>query len=238
MVKLWNTREFTQFLGCPDYDAKPRCKTTVPLDEEGNPSPPKVSDELCPKCGKNLIIKSGRRGKFFACTGYPDCNQTMQIGEDGKPVPRPEVEAECPECGTAMITRYGRLGPFLGCPTYPKCRGTLPLLKLADGSFKVGSRGERDNLPKVDIDCERCGSKMSIKRSSRGAFLGCSAYPKCKATARLPKDIELPPPPAPEPFGEDCDLCGKPLVIRHGRRGPFAACSGYPACKNTKNIPA
>jgi DNA topoisomerase I len=236
MVQLWNTREFTQFLGCPDYDAKPRCKTTVPLDEEGKPSPAKVSDELCPKCNLNLVIKTGRRGKFFACTGYPECKQTFEIGEDEKPVPRPEVEAPCPECDETLIVRFGRLGPFLGCPAYPKCRGTLPLIKKEDGSFEAGQKGARDNMPKVDIKCERCGAAMAIKRSGRGPFLGCTAYPKCRSTAKIPKDVKLPPKPKPQPFGEDCDMCGKPLVIRQGRRGPFAACSGYPGCKNTKNI--
>jgi DNA topoisomerase-1 len=79
---------------------------------------------------------------------------------------------------------------------------------------------------------------MAIKRSSRGPFLGCTAYPKCKSTAKLPPGIELPPPPKPQPLGEDCPDCGKPLVVRQGHRGPFVACSGYPDCKYTRNVEA
>ena len=235
MVKLYNTREFSQFLGCPDY---PECKTTVPLDDDGKPAPTEESEETCPKCEKNLQIKSGRRGKFFACSGYPDCKQTFEIGEDGKPVPRPEVEAPCPECETPMVVRHGRLGAFLGCPTYPKCRGTLPLIKKEDGTWEVGQKGEAEGMPKVDVKCERCGSGMAIKRSRRGPFLGCTAFPKCRGTAKMPEGIELPKPPAPKPAGEDCEQCGKPMVIRAGRRGSFIACTGYPECRNTKNVEA
>ncbi len=235
MQKLYNTREFTQFLGCPDY---PECKTTVPLDEEGNPLPEEESEFTCPKCERKLVLKSGRRGRFFACSGYPDCSQTFDVGEDGAPAPRPEIEADCPECETPMVVRAGRRGQFLGCPRYPDCTGTLPLIQRADGGWEVGEKGQRADLPKVDVKCERCGSPMGIKFSRRGPFLGCTAYPKCKGTAQLPKDIELPKKKEPEPYGEDCDQCGKPLLVRQGRRGPFVACSGYPACRNTKDFVA
>src|SRR5690606_8428782 len=202
MQKLYNTREFTQFLGCPDY---PECKTTVPLDDDGNPLPEEESEFTCPKCEKKLVLKSGRRGRFFACSGYPDCSQTFDVGEDGAPAPRPEIEADCPECETPMVVRAGRRGQFLGCPRYPDCTGTLPLIQRADGGWEVGEKGQRGDLPKVDVKCERCGSAMGIKFSRRGPFLGCTAYPKCKGTAQLPRDIELPKKKEPEPYGDDCD---------------------------------
>jgi len=235
MRKMYNTNEFTRFLGCSAY---PECKTTIPLDEEGRPQPEKEIDEPCPKCGERLVLKSGRRGRFFACSAYPECKQTLEVGADGEPVPPPDVEADCPECEEEMVVRRGRLGPFLGCPRYPKCRGTLPIVKNASGEWEVGERGQKDEMPKVDVKCERCGSPMAIKRSGRGPFLGCTGYPKCRATAKVPDDVEVPPPPEPEAYGEDCEQCGKPLVVRQGRRGPFVACSGYPKCRNTRNLPA
>ncbi|MCO5165892.1 MAG: type I DNA topoisomerase [Planctomycetes bacterium] len=235
MQKLYNTREFTQFLGCPQY---PECKTRIPLDEEGKPAPEQKVDAQCHKCGKDLVLKSGRRGRFFACSGYPECKQTFEVGPDGMPVPKPDVEAPCPNCSEPMVVRRGRTGSFLGCSAYPKCRGTLPLVQDAEGKWIVGEKGQRQELPKVDVKCEACGSAMAIKRSRRGPFLGCTGYPKCRQTAKLPDDIKLPERAKPEPFGEDCEQCGKPLVIRQGRRGPFVSCSGYPGCRNTRNLPA
>jgi DNA topoisomerase I len=237
MEKLFNTREFTQFLGCPGYRSG-ECKTRVPLDEHGNPAPEKPIDMPCPKCGKPLMRKSGRRGPFVACSGYPDCKQTFEIDADGNPVKKPQIEAECPDCKAEMIVRRGMRGSFLGCSTYPKCRGTLPLLQDEAGNWIVGERGQRAEMPKVDVKCEECGKPMAVKRSRRGPFLGCTGYPKCKATGKLPEGIKLPERPKPQPFGEDCEKCGKPLVIKQGQRGPFVSCSGYPACRNTRNLPA
>ncbi len=235
MQKLYNTREFTQFLGCPKY---PECMTRVPLDEEGKPAPEQKVDAQCHKCGKDLLLKSGRRGRFFACSGYPDCKQTFEVGPDGMPVAKPDIEAKCPTCSEDMVVRRGRTGSFLGCSAYPKCRGTLPLVQDEQGNWKVGEKGQRQELPKVDVKCDACGKPMAIKRSRRGPFLGCTGYPKCRQTGKLPDDIKLPERAKPQPFGEDCEQCGKPLVVREGRRGPFVSCSGYPGCRNTRNLPA
>ncbi len=235
LVKMYNTREFTQFLGCPRY---PECKTTVPLDDEGRPAPDVHVDANCPKCSKPLVIKSGRRGRFFACTGYPECKETFELGADGNPVPKPSVDAKCPDCEGEMTVRRGRTGSFLGCASYPKCRGTLPLVQQPDGTWAVGERGRRAAAIQVDVKCEVCEGPMVVKRSRRGAFLGCAAYPKCRSTQPLPEGLKLPEPPKPKAFGEDCEQCGKPLVVREGRRGPFVSCSGYPKCRNTRNLDA
>jgi DNA topoisomerase-1 len=92
---------------------------------------------------------------------------------------------------------------------------------------------------------------MVIRTSSRGKFLGCSGYPKCKNAKPLPEDeksevrnqkSEIPadPPatakPAPQMTDEKCEKCGKPMVVRKGRFGEFLGCSGYPACKNIKKL--
>jgi DNA topoisomerase-1 len=235
MVKMFNTREFSQFLGCPNY--KDGCKTTVPLDENGKPAPAQEIDAKCPKCGKQLVSKSGRRGRFFACSGYPECKETFECGPDGLPLPKPQIQAECPKCKGDMTVRKGRTGSFLGCTSYPECKGTLPLVQNPDGTWAIGQRAARREMPDPKVKCEQCGSPMAIKMSRRGPFLGCSAYPKCKATGKLPEGIELPKREPPKLFGEDCDQCGKPLVVREGQRGPFVSCSGYPKCRNTKNLP-
>lgn len=83
----------------------------------------------------------------------------------------------------------------------------------------------------TDIECEKCGSKMVVKKGRFGKFLACPSYPECKNTK--PYDAET---------GEakvsdvDCDKCGARMVIKKGRYGEFLACPNYPECKNTKQI--
>jgi DNA topoisomerase-1 len=83
----------------------------------------------------------------------------------------------------------------------------------------------------TNIDCEKCGSKMVVKKGRFGKFLACPNYPECKNT--MPYDAET---------GEakvsdvDCDKCGARMVIKKGRFGEFLACPNYPECKNTKQI--
>jgi DNA topoisomerase-1 len=76
---------------------------------------PQPTGEMCPECGRPLLIKLGRYGKFIACSGYPDCRHT-------EPIPLPGVT--CPECGGAVVERRARRGrrrKFYGCANYPTC---------------------------------------------------------------------------------------------------------------------
>lgn len=73
-----------------------------------------VTDEICEKCGKNMVIKHGRYGKFLACPGYPDCKNTKAIVD--------ELNVKCPKCGETLVRRKSRKGRmFYGCKGYPKC---------------------------------------------------------------------------------------------------------------------
>lgn len=75
------------------------------------------TDKICEKCGKPMIIKLGRYGKFFACSGYPECKNTMPLEKKSEPAGK-----DCPECGAPMEIKTGRYGKFLGCSNYPKCK--------------------------------------------------------------------------------------------------------------------
>jgi DNA topoisomerase I len=83
--------------------------------------------------------------------------------------------------------------------------------------------------------CPQCGKPLARRTSRRGAFVGCTGYPSCKyiqpSAGGAAKGEGAPSRPAPEPTGEECPDCGKPLVKRQGRFGPFVSCSGYPKCK-------
>jgi DNA topoisomerase-1 len=74
---------------------------------------PEVSDKVCSKCGKPMLIRTGRYGKFYACSGYPDCKNILPFDE---PV------GKCPKCGGDIFkkkTKHGKT--FYGCSNYPKC---------------------------------------------------------------------------------------------------------------------
>lgn len=73
-----------------------------------------VTDEICEECGKNLVVKMGRYGKFLACPGFPDCTFT-------KPLLEP-TGVPCPECNGELVLRRSKKGrKFYGCSNYPKC---------------------------------------------------------------------------------------------------------------------
>lgn len=87
-------------------------------------------DEKCPECGKNLMIRTGRFGKFKACSGFPDCRYTEQIKE--------EVGVPCPICGEGLTARRTKRGKvFFGCSGYPKCKFALWQLTPAALAKKI-----------------------------------------------------------------------------------------------------
>jgi DNA topoisomerase-1 len=122
------------------------------------------------------------------------------------------------------VLKKSRRGPFLGCSGYPDCTNTLPCDENGVPLRKVKPE-------EVSDYCEECHSPMAVKFSRGRAFLGCTAYPKCKATKPLPPGIYVEKPP-PQDAGARCDKCGRPIVIRKSRRGPFLSCSGFPRCRN------
>ncbi len=94
---------------------------------------------------------------------------------------------------------------------------------------------KREEVP-TDILCEKCGSTMVIKWGKNGRFLACSQYPECKNTMNFTHDengkvkhVEA------KTTDIQCNKCGRTMVVKEGRFGPFLACSGYPECKNTMN---
>ncbi len=101
--------------------------------------PVKETDEKCEKCGRNLVVKYGRYGKFLACPGFPDCRNTKPYAV--------KVDVKCPECGGEMMEKHTRGGYLLyGCSNYPDCRyrtwnKPLPYQCPECGAFLVKRRG-------------------------------------------------------------------------------------------------
>lgn len=126
----------------------------------------------CDRCGRMMIIKWGRNGKFLACPGYnedPPCKNTQNFERlpDGtiKIVPKEEVTTgeRCDKCGSPMVIKSGRFGKFLACSGYPGCKTTRAL--------SVG----------VKCPAPGCDGDLVQKRTRKGrVFYACSRYPKCE----------------------------------------------------------
>ncbi len=117
------------------------------------------TDIKCEVCGRPMVIRWGRNGKFLACSGYPECKNTRPL-EEQKPVETNEV---CELCGAPMVIKRGRFGEFLACSNYPKCKNTRPI-----------STG-------VSCPEEGCDGVIVQRQSRRGKiFYSCSNYPQCK----------------------------------------------------------
>ncbi|MDT0122260.1 type I DNA topoisomerase [Paenibacillus sp. RRE4] len=109
-----------------------------------------VSDEICEKCGKPLVYKLGRFGKFLACSGFPDCRNTKPIIKD--------IGVTCPKCKEGHVverrSKKGRI--FYGCDKYPEC----DFVSWDKPSAKP---------------CPSCGSLMIEKRNKKGTRLQCTS---------------------------------------------------------------
>jgi len=104
-------------------------------------------------------------------------------------------------------------------------------LTSAEGTARV-----KVPMRETGEDCPKCkaegrNGRLVYRMSRLGEFIGCSLYPECDYIQGREGQENAPP---PQPTGEPCPRCGKPLVTRTGKRGPFVACSGYPKCRYVK----
>jgi DNA topoisomerase-1 len=211
------------FLACSDRE----CATTQPVDPQGKPTIREVSQHKCPICGREMIKRKGRFGEFLGCSGYsiknekgePSCSCIINLDKEGNPLPpKPKpikTTVACEKCGSPMLLRDSKRGPFLGCSTFPKCRSTKMMKKLTG-----------NDLAQVEALVPLLKEEGAKAQEMVAKIIGANpAAPGAKPMNNVATDI-------------DCDECGKPMVIRQGRRGPFLGCSGYPKCKNTSEVPA
>jgi DNA topoisomerase-1 len=84
--------------------------------------------EVCPECGGDVVIRSGKYGKFKGCATYPSCTWTSPLRKKGKARQSDSHTGEaCPKCGGNVVIRKGKYGPFRACSNYPQCRWSAPL---------------------------------------------------------------------------------------------------------------
>lgn len=102
------------------------------------------TDIICDKCGRNMVIKVGRFGKFLACPGYPECKNTKPYVQ--------KTSAKCPKCGGDVIAKRSKNGySFYGCSNYPEC------------NFMTWDQP-------IDAKCPQCGESLF---KARGGIIKC-----------------------------------------------------------------
>jgi DNA topoisomerase-1 len=172
MVIKWG--RMGRFLACSGY---PDCKNTKDFVEEDGKI--KVvedipTDENCPTCGKPMINKRGRFGRFLACSDYPTCKTTRPITLKG---------VVCPDCGGGLAERKSRFGKsFYGCVNYPNCK------------FAAWDKP-------IPGPCPRCGKPYLLQKYSKreGAYIACPDK-ECGYRREMPESetqmpTSIPPPP-------------------------------------------
>ncbi len=142
-----------------------------------------------------------------------------------------KTDEVCDKCGSPMVIKWGRYGKFLACSAYPECKNTRQLA----GTGGEGGPELHEDVAKEVCPLDPAHGAMVLKKGRYGPFLACPNYPECKATKRLVRGAEGKlQVEALKPIDESCPECGKPLMWRRGRFGPFIACSDYPNCKYIK----
>jgi len=157
------------------------------------------TDRTCPECGKELVIKLGRSGRFYACSGFPDCRHTEPLSAEEREEPVMSEE-KCDKCGAPMLIKDGRYGKFLACSAYPQCKNIQPLVK-----------------PKaLGITCPACKEGELMEKKSRYGkiFFSCNRYPKCTYALW------------DQPIDEPCPKCGYPVIVEKvtKRYGTYRKC--------------
>jgi DNA topoisomerase-1 len=130
------------------------------------------------------------------------------------------------ETGAKLVYRIGKNGFFLAAEDRE-----INVTKPVDAFGKPTLREESE------FNCPKSGDPM-IKRKGRfGTYLGCGGYPECKLIVPLDKNDEpLPPKIDPVETTVPCDKCGKTMLLRDSKRGPFLGCSAFPKCRSTKMV--
>jgi DNA topoisomerase I len=150
------------FIACTGY---PECTYTreLPVDlpdvdkadlsEQGD-------EEYCENCGRAMVLKKGRFGTFYACSGYPDCKTTKPIGGQQKK-PDQLLDEKCSQCGNRLVLKTGRFGEFTACSNYPECKYV--------------------KQKTIGVKCPECSEGEIVeRRSKRGkTFYGCNRWPDC-----------------------------------------------------------
>ena len=185
MVYRWG--KLGRFLSCSKY---PDCRGTLNVNRRGEPIVPDAGQQTCESCGAPMVLRQSRTGVFLGCSGYPDCRNTIACDENGNPlrvVEEHELKRPCEACGEGTLTvKWKGRQAFLACDRYPRCKNTAHVPKDVRVKRKPAPPPEE-----AGFSCAKCGRAMVIRNGSRGKFIACSGFPKCRNTKPLEKLEEL-----------------------------------------------
>jgi DNA topoisomerase-1 len=163
--------------------------------------------------------------------------ELKDAGKKMENIKRMEIKTaeKCDVCGSPLLLKWGKFGTFYACSAYNKKDPTSCTFTKENIASKPDlNTPEAQEAGDTEEYCENCGKVMVMRRGLFGPFMACPDYnadPPCKTFRKLSSKQQQKP---PEPTGEDCPMCGKPLVLRQGAYGEFVSCSGYPKCKYVK----
>lgn len=124
---------------------------------------PKLTGNICPECGKPLVMRKSRFGQFEACSGYPQCNYVKKD--------KVEVFSDktCPECGRPLVLRSSKRGDFFACSGYPSCH-------------YIENQKSSSEPVLTDISCPKCGKPLYRRSGKNGKpdYYSCSGFPRCR----------------------------------------------------------
>lgn len=202
---------------------------------------PTGTDIECPKCGRNMQIRTASTGVFLGCSGYAlppkeRCKSTINLVSGDEVVSADEDDEgesrllrkkhRCKICNTAMdsylIDEQRKLHV---CGNNPDCNG----FEVEQGTFKI--KGYEGPV----LDCDKCGAQMQLKSGRFGKYFGCTNE-ECKNTRKLLRNGEAAPPKMdPVPMPElACLKVDDYYVLRDGASGLFLAASNFPKNRETR----
>jgi DNA topoisomerase-1 len=125
-----------------------------------------VSEEVCPNCGRPMVVRVGRFGKFLACSGYPDCKTTMPYAV--------KTGVSCPRCGGELVKRISKKKKkvFYGCSKFPQCEFTVNRKPIAQA-------------------CPDCGSLLVQYKEGWAKCMACQRKVRLSETDKQKEEVAL-----------------------------------------------
>src|ERR1035437_3743694 len=175
------------FMSCPDYSADPPCRTIRKLTQKVQQKPPVQLEEMCPKCGKPLLLRDGQYGEFIAWSGYPKCKYVKQD----------LLEVPCPKDGGDIAVRKTRRGDvFYGCVNYPKCdfASNLKLVNQVCPKCDSAYLLEVANAKGTYLVCPNNREALPKRRPKKGAAVEAPTTPECGYQKKVgtPPSLDIP----------------------------------------------
>lgn len=217
------------------------------------------TNQVCDKCGSPLVLKWGKFGSFYSCSNFSRKKPVTVAMGPWKKDPKAVTKKITAALHFPMTVRATVEDNSVFAKEVADTKALVAA--IGEAAEDSATKGKKISVEQVSCDftkenfaakpdlsapgaddvpekefCDNCGKEMVLKNGQWGPFMSCpdySADPPCKTIRKLSQKQQQKQNQA-QPTGEDCPVCGKPLVLRQGAYGEFVSCSGYPKCKYVK----